>query len=50
MEGLRAPRVVELVLDVLKDFQAELERGAVISVKPQRIASRRLPIGGSGDE
>ncbi len=47
IEGLRAPAVVEVVLTVVNDFQAELEQGAVVTVKPHKITCHLLPIGSS---
>lgn len=47
MQGLRAQAVVELVQNVLAGFEADLRRGALVTVKAHKIACHRLPIGSS---
>jgi len=44
-QGLGAPGVVEVVRKVLASFEAELERGSLITVKAVKTTCRRLPIG-----
>jgi predicted nuclease of predicted toxin-antitoxin system len=47
MHGLNAPAVLEIVRNVLARFQAELERGLMVTVKANKITSHKLPIGGA---
>ena len=47
MQGLNAPAVVEIVRNVIARFQAELERGSMVTVKANKITSHKLPIGGA---
>lgn len=46
MEGLRAAAVVRLVQKVLTEFEPDLKRGSLISVKAHTITCHWLPIGG----
>ena len=45
IEGLNAPRVVELIQQVLVRFRADLDSGCLITIKPHKITCRRLPLG-----
>ena len=45
-EGLGAPEVLELVQSTLARFEADLKRGALVSVKARKTTCHRLPIGG----
>jgi len=45
LQGLGAPEVVDVVRKVLASFEAELERGSLITVKAVKTTCRRLPIG-----
>jgi len=47
MQGLSAPALAEVVRNVLSRFQAELERGSMVTVKTNKITSHKLPIGGA---
>lgn len=44
-EGLRGSELAEVLLAVLESCQADLEAGALISVKEDRIRLRTLPLG-----
>jgi len=39
MQGLSAPALAEVVRNVLARFQAELERGSMVTVKTNKITS-----------
>jgi hypothetical protein len=45
LQGLGAPEAVEVVRTVLASFEAELERGSLVTVKTLKTTCRRLPIG-----
>lgn len=47
IQGLGAPEIVELVQNVLTRFEADLNRGALITVKMHKTTCHRLPIGRS---
>jgi predicted nuclease of predicted toxin-antitoxin system len=47
MQGLRAQAVVALVQNVLAGFEADLQRGSLVTVKSHKITCHRLPIGSS---
>ncbi|SPE36572.1 conserved hypothetical protein [Candidatus Sulfopaludibacter sp. SbA6] len=47
MQGLGASEVVEVVQNVLTAFEADLERGSLVTVKAHRTTCHRLPIGSS---
>ena len=44
-EGCRSQAVVRLVEPALRDYHAELSRGAIISVKERKTTCHRLPVG-----
>ena len=44
IEGLRGDEMAELLLRVLAQCRPDLEQGAVVSVTPDRIRVRRLPL------
>jgi predicted nuclease of predicted toxin-antitoxin system len=46
IQGLRAPEVASRVARVLAEFEKDLQRGVLITVRPQKTACHRLPIGG----
>ena len=46
-QGLNAAALVEIVRNVAAAFQAELERGSMVTVKANKITSHKLPIGGA---
>lgn len=47
MQGLSAPEIVALVQRVLAGFEADLKRGALVTVKARKTTCHRLPIGSS---
>lgn len=44
IERLRAPALAELLLTVIAQCEQELEEGAAVTVEPNRIRIRRLPL------
>ena len=48
LQGLGAPEVVAVVGKVLASFEAELKRGALITVKALKTTCHRLPVGMAG--
>lgn len=44
IEGLHAREVSKLILSVVKQCRMDLESGAMISIHPDRIGIRRLPL------
>ncbi len=44
-QGLNAMAVVGVVRNVLADFQADLEHGALVTFKARKVTCHRLPIG-----
>lgn len=44
IQKLRALTLTELILDVIDRCQNELEQGAAVTVEPNRIRIRRLPL------
>ncbi len=44
IERLKALALTELILDVIHQCQDELEQGSAITVEPNRIRIRRLPL------
>jgi predicted nuclease of predicted toxin-antitoxin system len=46
IQGLNGPAVVEILSAVLSAFGAELDRGALVTVKARKVTSHKLPIGG----
>ena len=44
IERLRALALTELILDVIHQCQVDLEQGAAVTVEPNRIKIRRLPL------
>lgn len=44
-EGCRAEAVVEILRPVLDHYRGDLENGALISVKENRVTCHRLPVG-----
>jgi predicted nuclease of predicted toxin-antitoxin system len=44
IEGLKAERLTQLLLQVLPQCQQDLEAGAVASVEVHRVRMRRLPL------
>jgi predicted nuclease of predicted toxin-antitoxin system len=47
MQGLDAVAVVGIVLDVLKSFGTDLEKGSLVTVKARKMTCHKLPIGGA---
>jgi predicted nuclease of predicted toxin-antitoxin system len=47
IEGVRAPELVSLVLQVIGQSDEDLKRGAVVTVQRGRLRSRRLPLLGN---
>ncbi len=47
LQGLGAPEVVDRVQNVLARFEADLERGSLVTVKPHKMTCHRLPVGSS---
>ena len=47
LQGLGAPKVVELVQNVLARFESDLNHGSLVTVKARKITCHRLPIGSS---
>jgi predicted nuclease of predicted toxin-antitoxin system len=45
-QGLNALAVVELIEDVIADFQMDLTRGSLVTVKATKTTCHKLPIGG----
>lgn len=45
LQGLGAPQVVEIVRNVLANFDAELKRGSLITVKARKTTCHLLPVG-----
>jgi len=45
LQGLGAPKVVEVVRKVLASFEEELKGGSLITVKPLKTTCHRLPTG-----
>ena len=45
IEGLKAEALADLLERVLKQSSIDLERGAAVTVQPQRLRIRRLPLG-----
>lgn len=48
IEGLHAPEVIGIVRRVLSDFQPDLNRGCLITVKAHKTTCHHLPIGAGG--
>jgi predicted nuclease of predicted toxin-antitoxin system len=48
VEGLRAGAVPDLVQRVISTLEADLRRGALITVKARKTTCHKLPIGGFG--
>ena len=46
IEGLRAPELTTLIEKVVAEFQTDLQRGCLVTVKPHKTTCHRLPIGG----
>lgn len=44
IQRLRALALTELILDVIDRCQDDLEQGAAVTVEPNRIRIRRLPL------
>ena len=44
IQRLRALALTELILDVIDREEVDLERGAAVTVEPNRIRIRRLPL------
>ncbi len=44
IERLRALALTELIIDVIRQCQDDLEHGAAVTVEPNRIRIRRLPL------
>jgi predicted nuclease of predicted toxin-antitoxin system len=47
LQGLNAPEVVRLVLDLLTRFDADLKLGSLVTVKAMKTTCHRLPVGRS---
>jgi hypothetical protein len=46
MHGLRGPEIVQLIHNVLADFETEVNEG-LVTIKARKITYHRLPIGRS---
>jgi predicted nuclease of predicted toxin-antitoxin system len=46
IQGLRAPELASRVEKVLAEFETDLKRGVLITVRLHKTACHRLPIGG----
>jgi predicted nuclease of predicted toxin-antitoxin system len=46
IQGLRAPELTTLIEKLVAEFQTDLQRGCLITVKPHKTTCHRLPIGG----
>lgn len=44
IERLRAPAITDLLLSVIRECEEDLEQGAAVTVEPNRIRIRRLPL------
>ena len=44
IEGLKAPAMVELILKILPEWEEDLNNGVMLTVLPDCIRMRRLPI------
>jgi predicted nuclease of predicted toxin-antitoxin system len=44
IEGLKGVEVARLIVEVLRRCKDELEAGALVSVQPNRVRIRRLPL------
>ena len=44
IERLRALALTQLIIDVIAQSKADLEQGAAVTVEPNRIRIRRLPL------
>jgi len=44
IQGLKGPAVARLLLDALKVHEGELVAGALVTLQPNRLRLRRLPI------
>ena len=47
IQGLRAPAIVQLIHNVLADFETEVKNGCLITIKARKTTCHRLPIGSS---
>jgi hypothetical protein len=47
MHGLRGPEIVQLIHNVLTDFETEVRNGCLVTIKARKITCHRLPIGSS---
>lgn len=48
VQGLDAPKVVELVQKILVRFEGDLRRGSLVTAKANKMTCHRLPVGGLG--
>lgn len=44
IERLRARAITNLLLNVIRECEEDLEHGAAVTVEPNRIRIRRLPL------
>ena len=49
IEGLDAAAMAAILRWVLANYEADLARGCVVSVKSRKITSHKLPIGGTSE-
>jgi predicted nuclease of predicted toxin-antitoxin system len=49
-EGLTAEPLIRLILDVISICRGDIEAGALVTVRPDAIKIRRLPVLGEGGE
>lgn len=49
MQGLNAAAVFHLLQKTLSDYEADLTRGCLITIKAHRLTCHKLPIGGDRD-
>ncbi len=47
IQGLDADGIVQIIQNVLSTFRADLESGALVTVKAHKITCHKLPVGGS---
>jgi predicted nuclease of predicted toxin-antitoxin system len=47
VQGLGAPKVAELVQQILVRFGDDLRRGSLVTAKANKMTCHRLPVGGS---
>jgi predicted nuclease of predicted toxin-antitoxin system len=47
LQGLGAPKVVEIIQNVLASFETDLKRGCLITVRVHKTTCHWLPVGSS---